>query len=174
MTCLFTHDDLDGVGCAIVARLAFPDDLVVRYCSYKSINSEINSFLDQLQEPVKIIISDISVNEETATRLDGYDVAMYDHHPITVRRPWMTIDISGGECGTSLLARALLGVFRLLKLNPPPPALVEDEQIWRADTGGGVHLLLKTLVTKFSKVRDELLLKVGLTHDVSILLLSCP
>ena len=54
MTCLFTHDDLDGVGCAIVARLAFPDDLVVRYCSYKSINSEINSFLDQLQEPVKI------------------------------------------------------------------------------------------------------------------------
>ena len=98
MTCLFTHDDLDGVGCAIVARLAFPDDLVVRYCSYKSINSEINFFLDQLQEPVKIIISDISVNEETATRLDGYDVAMYDHHPITVRRPWMTIDISGGEC----------------------------------------------------------------------------
>ena len=56
----------------------------------------------------KIIISDISVNEETATRLDGYDVAMYDHHPITVRRPWMTIDISGGECGTSLLAKALL------------------------------------------------------------------
>ena len=54
MTCLFTHDDLDGVGCAIVARLAFPDDLVVRYCSYKSINSEINFFLDQLQEPVKI------------------------------------------------------------------------------------------------------------------------
>ena len=43
MTCLFTHDDLDGVGCAIVARLAFPDDLVVKYCSYKSINSEINS-----------------------------------------------------------------------------------------------------------------------------------
>jgi len=59
MTCLFTHDDLDGVGCAIVARLAFPDDLVVRYCSYKTINSEINSFLDQLQVPVKIIISDI-------------------------------------------------------------------------------------------------------------------
>ena len=108
MTCLFTHDDLDGVGCAIVARLAFPDDLVVRYCSYKTINSEINCFLDQLQVPVKIIISDISVNEETAKRLDGYDVAMYDHHPITVLRPWMTVDNSGEECGTSLLAKALL------------------------------------------------------------------
>ena len=54
MTCLFTHDDLDGVGCAIVARLAFPDDLVVRYCSYKSINSEINSFLDHLQDNVNV------------------------------------------------------------------------------------------------------------------------
>lgn len=108
MTCLFTHDDLDGVGCAIVARLAFPDDLVVKYCSYKSVNDDINAFLDQLQEPVKIIISDISVTEETATRLDGYDVVMYDHHPIKVQRPWMTIDTSGEACGTSMMAGALL------------------------------------------------------------------
>ena len=89
MTCLFTHDDLDGVGCAIVARLAFPDDLVVRYCSYKTINSEINSFLDQLQVPVKIIISDISVNEETAKRLDGYDGLVF--HLTTMVAVWKVL-----------------------------------------------------------------------------------
>ena len=108
MICLFTHNDLDGVGCAVIARLAFPDNLVVKYCSYKTINDDINAFLDQLQAPARIIISDISVNEPTAARLDGYDVAMYDHHPIQVQRPWMTIDTSGEVCGTSLLAKALL------------------------------------------------------------------
>lgn len=33
---------------------------------------------------------------------------MFDHHPIEVIRPWMTIDNSGMECGTTLLAQALL------------------------------------------------------------------
>ena len=61
MTCLFTHDDLDGVGCAIIAHLTYPDYLDVRYCSYKTINDEINTYLDHLQVPAKIIISDISI-----------------------------------------------------------------------------------------------------------------
>ena len=108
MICLFTHDDLDGVGCAVIARLAFPDDLIVKYCSYKTVNDDINAFLDQLQIPAKIIISDISITEATAARLDGYDVVMFDHHPIDVLRPWMTVDNTGNECGTSLMAKALL------------------------------------------------------------------
>jgi len=108
LTYLFTHDDLDGVGCAVVAHLAFPTDLVVTYCSYKTINQEINTFLDNLQTDAQILISDISVDEATATRLDSFDVRMFDHHPIKVHRPWMTVDTSNTQCGTSLLAAALL------------------------------------------------------------------
>ena len=108
MTYLFTHNDLDGVGCAVIARLAFPTDLSIKYCSYKSINDDINAFLDTAPEDARILITDISVNEETASRLDGYNVRMYDHHPIEVIRPWMTIDNQGQECGTTLLAQALL------------------------------------------------------------------
>ena len=108
MTYLFTHDDLDGVGCAVVARLAFPTDLVVTYCSYKTVNQEVNSFLDTAPSDVQILISDISVDEETASRLDGLNVRMYDHHPIKVHRPWMTVDTSVTECGTTLLAAALI------------------------------------------------------------------
>lgn len=108
MTYLFTHNDLDGVGCAVIARLAFPTDLSIKYCSYKSINDDINAFLDTAPEDAQILITDISVNEETASRLDGYNVRMYDHHPIEVTRPWMTIDTKGMECGTTLLAQALL------------------------------------------------------------------
>lgn len=108
MTYLFTHDDLDGVGCAVIAHLAFPKDLAVTYCSYKTINQEINSFLDSAPLDAHILISDISVDEETASLLDSFNVRMYDHHPIKVHRPWMTVDTSVTQCGTSLLAAALL------------------------------------------------------------------
>lgn len=108
MTYLFTHDDLDGVGCAVVAHLAFPTGLVVTYCSYKTVNQEINSFLDTAPSDAQILISDISVDEETASRLDSFNVRMYDHHPIKVHRPWMTVNTSITECGTNLLAAVLL------------------------------------------------------------------
>ena len=108
MTYLFTHDDLDGVGCAIIAYLAFPKDLAVTYCSYKTVNQEINSFLDTAPSDAQIIISDISVDEATASRLDHCNVQLYDHHPIKVLRPWMAVDTSVTQCGTSLLAAALL------------------------------------------------------------------
>ena len=108
MTYLFTHDDLDGVGCAIIAYLAFPKDLAVTYCSYKTVNQDINTFLDTAPSDAQIIISDISVDEATASRLDHCNVQLYDHHPIKVLRPWMTVDTSVTQCGTSLLAAALL------------------------------------------------------------------
>lgn len=109
MTYLFTHNDLDGVGCAVIAHLAFPNtELAVKYCSYRSVNEEINSLLDQLKDNSQILISDISVDEATASRLDKYTVRMFDHHPISVMRPWMTIDTSPTVCGTSLIAEALL------------------------------------------------------------------
>lgn len=108
MTYLFTHNDLDGVGCAVIAHLAFPSDLSVQFCSYKSIDDDVNAFLDQHLTDALIILSDISVNDETATRLDSYNVLMFDHHPIQVLRPWMSVDNSGTQCGTSLMAAALL------------------------------------------------------------------
>ena len=110
MTYLFTHDDLDGVGSAVVAYLAYPGSLTVKYCSYKTINSEITALLDSLQSPASILIADINVDEETANRLDcsGCDVRLFDHHPSGIMRPWMTISTSSEECGSTLLAKALL------------------------------------------------------------------
>ena len=108
MTYLFTHEDLDGVGCAVIAHIAFPSDLYVKYCSYRSINDDINSFLDTASSDARILISDISVDEATAQRLDSWNVQMYDHHPINVLRDWMIVDATGNECGTSLAATALL------------------------------------------------------------------
>ena len=36
---LFTHTDLDGVGCAILAKLAF-ENVDIEYCNYDDINQK--------------------------------------------------------------------------------------------------------------------------------------
>ncbi len=142
MTYLFTHNDLDGVGCAVIARLGIPQPLSITYCSYGSVDSEICDLLDKLTVPAEILISDISVKEETARRLDEYlarseggSVRLFDHHPIDVSRPWMTVDTSPTECGTSLLAKALI--------QSPSPAVaafvdaVCEFDTWRFEKGVG-------------------------------------
>lgn len=84
---LFTHTDLDGVGCAIVAKSAF-DNVDVEYCNYNEINQKVLAFLenDKPTDYDRIFITDISVNEEVAERLDMIHrggvsyVQLVDHH----------------------------------------------------------------------------------------------
>ena len=44
---LLTHNDLDGVGCGILAKLAFREKVNVRYNSIASLNREIEHFLEE-------------------------------------------------------------------------------------------------------------------------------
>ena len=37
---LFTHTDLDGIGCAILAMLAY-EDVEIKYCNYDDINEKV-------------------------------------------------------------------------------------------------------------------------------------
>jgi uncharacterized protein len=84
---LFTHTDLDGIGCAVVAKSAFPN-AEVSYCDYDDINEKIIDFLEneKVTDYDRIFITDISVNSEVAERLDlifrgGVSgVQLVDHH----------------------------------------------------------------------------------------------
>lgn len=89
---LFTHTDLDGIGCAILAYLAFDEENVdVVYCDYKDVDEKIKEFINELNglhnPQRKIFITDISVNEETAKYLDKqwHDVTLLDHHATAIR-----------------------------------------------------------------------------------------
>lgn len=84
---LFTHTDLDGIGCAVVAKTAF-DNIDIEYCNYTEINEKILDFLHN-EKPTdydRIFITDISVNEEVAETLDMIyrggvsKVQLVDHH----------------------------------------------------------------------------------------------
>lgn len=111
MVKLFTHTDLDGVGCAVLAKLAFGREVDVEYCDYSDINEKINEYLSTNDDCDSCIcITDISVNGDIAKLLDGRGrVHLLDHHSTAIelnKYSWckvMVEDLNGSKTsGTSL------------------------------------------------------------------------
>lgn len=85
---LFTHTDLDGVGCGVLAKLYFVllgYDIDVIYCSYDNIDAEVSKYLmrpDTIDDIV--LITDISVSDSVADRLAHSKqlkmIRLFDHH----------------------------------------------------------------------------------------------
>ncbi|MEY8421991.1 hypothetical protein AALB52_04465 [Lachnospiraceae bacterium 38-14] len=99
---LFTHTDLDGVGCAVLAKLAFKDEVDIEYCNYDEINEKVLEYIKQNDNKIPIYITDISVKEELAKLLDKRgNVQLLDHHPTALelnKYSWcrvMVEDLSG-------------------------------------------------------------------------------
>lgn len=125
---LFTHTDLDGVGCSVLMHIHAsynPEQLLyVQYCNYDDINEEVNKFLNLLRIAEEegynppahrdIYITDISVNEDTAKKLDdlakenpSISLHLIDHHKTAVWLndvySWAYVNPHPEVCGTSLL-----------------------------------------------------------------------
>jgi len=103
---LFTHNDLDGVGCGIVARCAFGDRVDIRYQSVASLNPQVERYLERRGgKPRKgrlLFITDLSVSESNAERLDAYvsqggKARLLDHHKSALplnRHAWASVQVS--------------------------------------------------------------------------------
>ena len=101
---LFTHTDLDGVGCAILAYLAFGEKNVdVEYCNYDDVDNKVEEFIEDgtlYRSYNNIFITDISVSDSIATMIDILDraekkVRLFDHHGTALRLnkyDWCIID----------------------------------------------------------------------------------
>lgn len=78
---LFTHTDLDGIGCAVLAKLAFGNDVDIEYCNYDDINSKVEEHFDSGVE-YDCHITDISIDEELAYKINDGDknFQLLDHH----------------------------------------------------------------------------------------------
>ncbi len=116
---LFTHNDLDGVGCGIVAKIAFGDQVDVRYNSVMGLDHQVDRFLDYLNEKKDkdwtVLITDLSVNEKNEETLDewfhdGGKVQLIDHHKTALHfndYDWgyVKVEYDDGRlaCATSLL-----------------------------------------------------------------------
>lgn len=86
---LFTHNDLDGVGCGILAKIAFGENVEVHYNSVARINSQLEKYLESLKaEQIKeetVFITDLTINEANSKRIENFIQAggkarFIDHH----------------------------------------------------------------------------------------------
>ncbi|WP_163970484.1 DHH family phosphoesterase [Oceanobacillus halotolerans] len=82
---LLSHNDLDGVGCGILAKLALGREVSVRYNSVSGLDREVEYFLDHGNKGTFLFITDLSVNEKNETRLESFyqeggKVQFIDHH----------------------------------------------------------------------------------------------
>ncbi|ARC58998.1 oligoribonuclease NrnB [Bacillus licheniformis] len=97
---LYTHNDLDGVGCGILAKVAFGERVEVRYNSVTGLDMQVGRFLERTKGKEKqhegLFITDLSVHQENEERLDQYaeaggKVKLIDHHKTALHlneRPW--------------------------------------------------------------------------------------
>lgn len=119
---LFTHTDLDGVGCAILAYLAFGRENVdVEYCDYSNVNDKVGEFWENgpVEEYDKVFITDISIGIDLARTIDLYagdDIwHLFDHHNTAIylnAYDWcQVLDVTPithiKTCGTELFYRYL-------------------------------------------------------------------
>ncbi|MFF5995836.1 oligoribonuclease [Lysinibacillus sp. KU-BSD001] len=82
---LLSHNDLDGVSCGILAKLAFGKQVKVRYNSISSLDREIEFYLEKEHPHTFLFITDLSPNEENEKRLsEAYgekgNIQLLDHH----------------------------------------------------------------------------------------------
>jgi len=117
---LLSHTDLDGVGCGVLAKLAFGDRIKIRYNSIASLNREVEWFLENEERNTHLFITDLSVNEENEKRLEefyqtGGKVQLLDHHKTALHfneYKWGHVVVEDNEgnlaSGTSLFYEYLI------------------------------------------------------------------
>ncbi|MEH7495033.1 DHH family phosphoesterase [Neobacillus niacini] len=117
---LLSHNDLDGVGCGILAKLAFGEDVKVRYNSISGLNREVEWFFENDDKNTFLFITDLSVNEKNEQRINefyqaGGKVQLIDHHKTALHYndyPWGHVVVEDEEgkltSATSLLYHYLL------------------------------------------------------------------
>lgn len=146
---LFTHTDLDGVGCAILARLAFGDKVDIEYCNYDTIDKQVDDFVyGSGIEGVKMVyITDISINNtkliKTINAIYDHKFKLFDHHTTADHlndNHWCTVAVynDGGirTCGAELFYDYLVNRGYLKGNNVIQKFVnaVRDYDTWRWET----------------------------------------
>lgn len=106
---LFTHTDLDGIGCAILAYLAFGRENVdIEYCDYSNVNDKVVEFWDdpELEAYDYIFITDISIKEKLAIHITNEAseprVRLFDHHATALglnKYDWCEVSVMNDTLG---------------------------------------------------------------------------
>lgn len=98
---LITHDDLDGVGCAIIYNKCFPNATII-LADNNEVDDVIHEMIAREEMPVNchLMISDLGIKQETIEFITNSpvikEVELIDHHASAVNRmqpyPWALVN----------------------------------------------------------------------------------
>ncbi|GAE37527.1 DHH family phosphoesterase [Halalkalibacter akibai] len=138
---IFSHNDLDGVGCGILAKLAFKDQVEVRYNSVQGLDFQVERFLEQKADKHELLITDLSVHNENEAKLESFfkkggKVQLLDHHKTALhfnKYKWAKVQVTYDD-GRLASATSLLYDYykeqKLLESNPTIDRFVELIRQW--------------------------------------------
>ncbi|NPC92977.1 oligoribonuclease [Bacillus sp. WMMC1349] len=112
---VYSHNDLDGVGCGIIAKIAFGEQVDVRYNSVTSLDIQVERFLSAVENRRKtqegLFITDLSVHQDNEKRLNDYaesggKIKLIDHHKTALhfnQYPWglVKVDYEDGRLASA-------------------------------------------------------------------------
>jgi uncharacterized protein len=116
---LFTHNDLDGVACGILFRLAFGEKADIRYNSVSGLNFQVEKYFERMNDRMKkedhLYITDLSVNHDVTEKInqfvsDGGRAKLIDHHKTALHfneYSWGNVKVED-ESGTLTSAASLV------------------------------------------------------------------
>lgn len=148
---LFTHNDLDGLACALLAQLAYGKEFVdFETCRYEDINEKVMLYFTEksYEDFNHCFVTDISMKDELAIQINAWlptpseQISLIDHHISAIdlnQYDWCQIvveDEKGKKCsGTSLFYEKLLNLDVPHKENLLTPLVTSFiEKVRRYDT----------------------------------------
>ena len=111
---LITHTDLDGVSCAILAKLAFGNHVEIEYCDYSDMDSKFKDVIEELKtKPQRYFVTDLNLSESLISQIDEVNkdknLLLFDHHQSSLPfgdKDWICAadrdENDNPVCGTSL------------------------------------------------------------------------
>lgn len=126
---VYSHNDLDGVSCGIIARIAFGENVNNRYNSVQGLDLQVERYLEKAVENDHLFITDLSVNKENEERIESFikkggKVTLIDHHKTALNLndyTWGNVTVAYPDghlaCATSLLYDYLVEHYDLEKTN---------------------------------------------------------
>lgn len=145
---LFTHLDLDGVGCAVLARLTFGKNVEITYCNYDEVDSLVKEYISEMnKEHDTCFITDIGIKDDLASMINleyKNNFRLFDHHKTALdlnKHDWCTVKTENKETGsmtsgTELFSKYLVGHKYLDTDVSDFVRIVTDYDTWRWSTLG--------------------------------------
>lgn len=145
---LFTHLDLDGVGCAVLARLTFGKNVEITYCNYDEVDSLVKEYISEMnKEHDTCFITDIGIKDDLASMINleyKNNFRLFDHHKTALdlnKYDWCTVETENKETGSMTSGTELFSKYlvdhKYLEVDVSDfVRIVTDYDTWRWSTLG--------------------------------------